>query len=167
MKKLKVLRLACIVSGLTLSGGALAETKGAPTAHPPSGATRSTKTAPTQVGARATAEADEAKKRSEAAKKAGKTEVAKRLASVAATWSKVAAHERRAAELEAEAKEIEKKVLALRAKSEQAVSLLDQTEARRSRALARLMQLGLNDASPQAKAKEADEADKAPVEAQK
>jgi hypothetical protein len=164
VKKSNVARLACIVSGLTLSGGALAETKGPPPSPATQSASTSSKPASSQVGARAEAEAKKAKRRSDEAAQAGKPLIAERLTSLAATWSKVAAHERRAAELEAEAKETEKKVLELRANAKKAVSLLDQTEARRSRALARLMELGLSDASPQTKA---NESDAAPSEAQK
>ena len=64
-------------------------------------------------------------------------------------WLRVAEAQEKAAALEMEAATIEKNTLKLRQQAKRAESLVEQTEARRARALGRLKTLGLSDASPQ------------------
>lgn len=78
-------------------------------------------------------------------KKAGQHLVAERLEGAAAIWDKVAAHQESAAKLEADAAQIERKTLEIKSQARRAHSLVEQTETRRARALARLRELGLSE----------------------
>jgi hypothetical protein len=134
-----------VLSGLSISGSALAAESGpeapAPEAStPPPQATK--KTAP---GAAAQKNAEDAGERAAEAAKSGKTLVAKRLKKLAGIWKRVAAAQEKAAKLEEEAAAIERQTLELKSKARKAHSLVEQTENRRARALARLRKLGLSD----------------------
>lgn len=100
----------------------------------------------TPPGEYAKAKALDARKRALEAKKAGKSLAAERLEKAAATWEKVARHQEGAAKLEEDAAQIERKTLDLKSQARRARSLVEQTETRRSRAVARLRELGLSDA---------------------
>lgn len=88
-------------------------------------------------------QADEAESRAKQASSAKKTLVAARLTDLAQLWRRVAEEETKAAALEKAASELERETLELESKARRAASLLEQTEARRARAAARLSQLGL------------------------
>lgn len=118
----------------------------------------SQKRAPSEAKARRTppghaarSKAQNARQRAQEAKKSGKTLVAERLEKAASTWEKVARHQEEAAKLEEDAAQIEKKTLDLKAQARRAHSLVEQTETRRARAVARLRELGQSDlpSSPQ------------------
>lgn len=79
------------------------------------------------------------------AKKAGQGLVAERLEAAATIWDKVAAHQEKAAKLEADAAKIERKTLEIKSQARRAHSLVEQTETRRARAIARLRELGLSE----------------------
>jgi hypothetical protein len=99
----------------------------------------------TSPGQFATNKAKDTRVRAQKAKKSGQSLVAERLEKAAATWEKVARHQEAAAKLEADAARIERKTLDIKSQARRAHSLVEQTETRRSRALARLRELGLTD----------------------
>lgn len=88
--------------------------------------------------------------RAATARKAGQQLVAERLQAAAKIWDKVAAHQEKAAKLEADAAQIERKTLEIKSQARRAHSLVEQTETRRSRAVARLRELGLSEPSEDA-----------------
>lgn len=122
---------------------------------------------PSSVGRTARAKAKDARARASEADGSGQELVAKRLEKVATIWEKVARHQERAAKLEEEAAKIERETLDLKSKARRAHSLVEQTETRRARALARLRDLGLSEAPAMENTTEPDAApaasgDKAP-----
>lgn len=84
-----------------------------------------------------------ATRREEEAKRGGKTGLAQRLAALSTRWLAVVEALRTASKLEAEAADLEKERLRVREQTDRVITLLEQTEARRARALARLQELGL------------------------
>lgn len=108
-------------------------------------------TAPSAVAGRPVSEAtrnareqaSRAQKRAESARTDGKRLVAARYAQAQKMWLQVAATLERAATLEKQAAQLESETTELEARSRRAATLVEQTEARRARAWARLKELGL------------------------
>lgn len=98
----------------------------------------------TPPGQSAREKAKHAQTRAREAKKAGKQLVAERLENAARIWEKVASHQEKAAKLEEDAANIERKTLDIKSQARRAHSLVEQTETRRARAVARLRELGLS-----------------------
>jgi hypothetical protein len=84
-----------------------------------------------------------ATRREEEAKRSGKTGLAQRLSALSTRWLAVMDALRAASKLEAEAAALEKERIQVREQTDRVITLLEQTEARRARALARLQELGL------------------------
>src|SRR5690606_6974887 len=97
------------------------------------------------AGGQAKAEADQASVRESKSRAAGQSVIADRLAALAKLWLRAAVATRKAAELELQADTIERETLELEAQARRGASLVEQTEARRSRALGRLKELGLEE----------------------
>ncbi len=115
------------------------------------------------MGEAATQSAAHADERSKQAEAARKPLVAERLKDLSRLWKRVAEEEKRAAEQEKLAAELEEKTLDLESKARRASSLLEQTEARRARALARLQQLGIEVPLEKSSAKPESTASEAPA----
>lgn len=88
-------------------------------------------------------QAEAATRREEEAKRSGKANLAQRLSALSTRWRAVIQAVRTASKIEAEAAALEQERIEVREKTERTVTLLEQTEARRARALARLQELGL------------------------
>jgi hypothetical protein len=86
---------------------------------------------------------DSAKRRQAEAERAGQTGLARRLAALSARWLAVIDALEAAAKLEAEAARLEDERIHVQEQTDRLISLVEQTEARRARALARLQALGL------------------------
>lgn len=84
-----------------------------------------------------------ATRREEEAKRSGKTGLAQRLSALSTRWLAVMDALRAASRLEAEAAALEKERIRVQEQTDRVITLLEQTEARRARALARLQELGL------------------------
>lgn len=107
----------------------------------------------------AEARAAAAKARQKEAEVAGKRALAERLSALVAQWNRVADAQRRAIGWETQAATAEQKNHELEAQVGRTMTLVEQTEARRARALARLRELGLTEADapiPEPPAAEAD-----------
>lgn len=150
MKEAKLLAVACLV--LTLSSGKVWAAEPHDDKVPPVAAENSPPARSGIVGARAESRAKDTEKQATEAESQGKALIAKRLLALSQIWRRVAEAERQAAEVERKVRELESKSLTLQDQSRRAAALIEQTEARRARALGRLQQLGLSDASPQTKA---------------
>jgi hypothetical protein len=150
VKEAPRLTLICLVLATSAATASGAETKKAAKAsvHTPQGPAPVSQ----RVGERAEAKAKDADEKKKQAESKGKTLVAGRLFDLAAIWRKVAAAEVRAAEVEEKSRQVEEATLEIQARWKRAKALIEQTEARRSRAFARLQKLGLDDASPQSEA---------------
>lgn len=94
--------------------------------------------------ASAAQEVAQAKERQAEAARNGDTDRARRLEALASQWERVRKARIQAAKLETAATRLEKKNLELEAQAARAITLVEQTEARRARALARLRKLGLD-----------------------
>lgn len=120
-----------------------ASTESRPAAAPTKSAEgQQSETPPSQFAQK---KAKDLRSRAAKAKKAGQGLVAERLEAAAALWDKVAAHQEKAAKLEGDAAKIERKTLELKSQARRAHSLVEQTETRRARAVARLRELGLSE----------------------
>lgn len=97
-----------------------------------------------EVGAPARPQAKVIERRDEA-QKAGKTGLVARFDALLTTLARVDRAERLAAELARKVEELQRKSVELERRAARAVTLIEQTEARRARALARLQELGLNE----------------------
>lgn len=140
-------RSALLTSILTLvsePSWAEKKTSGAPAAKQREGKTEP-KVRRTPPGEAATLKALDARARARKAKEAGEQRVAERLEKVALIWEKVADHQEKAAKLEEDAAQIERRILDIKSQARRAHSLVEQTETRRARALARLRELGMSD----------------------
>jgi len=84
-----------------------------------------------------------AAEREEEAKRSGNVALARRLSALASRWQAVVTALRTAADVEAKATALEQQRLDVREQTERLITLLEQTEARRARALARLQELGI------------------------
>lgn len=110
---------------------------------------RATKAPPQTTAGRAALEkAEDARARAKKARAGGNDAIAKRLLRAAALWKKTAALQIEAAKLERQAASIERKTLELKSQARRARLVVEQTESRRARALARLRELGLDDEAP-------------------
>jgi|GEM_PF-2420172 len=119
----------------------------APSAKPSEPAKAAT-TAPTASKAPASTEReqqalDAAKRRQAEAERAGDSGLARRLAALSTRILEVIDALEAAAKLEAEAAAIEDERIRVQEQTDRLISLVEQTEARRARALARLQALGL------------------------
>gem|GEM_PF-2729300 len=130
---------SCLLAGAMSASPALAAKEKSPASE------KKTEVAE-KVGARAAAAATDATKRSEARSKAGKKVLAERLKSLASIWTRVSETQKKAVALEKKANRLEAKALELEAQSRQARSLVEQTETRKARALAKLREMGINEA---------------------
>jgi len=86
---------------------------------------------------------DGAARRQAEAERAGEVGLARRLAALSARWTKVLDALATAAKLEAEAARLEDERIAVQEETDRLITLVEQTEARRARALAKLQALGL------------------------
>lgn len=102
--------------------------------------------APAPTFEREEAAVADAKRREVVAERSGQTELARRLSALSARWQAVIEALRAAAQLEAEAGAIEDERIEVQEQTDRLVTLVEQTEARRARALARLQALGLEPA---------------------
>jgi hypothetical protein len=84
-----------------------------------------------------------AKRRQAEAERTGQTGLSRRLSALSARWTKVLGALGTAARLEAEAAKLEDERIAVQEETNRLTTLVEQTEARRARALARLQALGL------------------------
>jgi hypothetical protein len=109
--------------------------------------TASSKTAPAEADV--LSKATDATRRAKAARQSDKPLVADRYENLHSIWLKVAEAMRKAVEFEKKAALLENQTSEIESKSRKAVIVLEQTEARRARAVARLEQLGLIPAPPQ------------------
>jgi hypothetical protein len=91
-------------------------------------------------------ELESAKRRQAEAERAGEVGLARRLAALSARWTKVLDALATAAKLEAEAARLEGERIAVQEETDRLTTLVEQTEARRARALAKLQALGLESA---------------------
>lgn len=89
------------------------------------------------------AKAKDALERGDQARLAGDTAHAALLDELAFEWAGTAVDLARAAELEARAAEVEKQAAELEARAKRALTLIEQTVARRGKALRRLQELGV------------------------
>ena len=95
------------------------------------------------AGGQAQSEADQASDRENKSRTGGHTLIADRLAALAKMWLRVAVAQRKAAALELQADALERETIELEAQARRGASLVEQTDARRARALGRLQELGL------------------------
>ncbi len=146
MNRSHTIRIALVGCALTLLAPSTwaADDQAAPTRKDARAAKPEPKPAASASGT-VRAKAEDARRRASEANKSGKKLVADRLEKVATIWDKVARHQEQAAKLEREAAEIERETLKLNSKARRAHSLVEQTETRRARALARLRELGLRE----------------------
>lgn len=93
-------------------------------------------------------QAEHAKQRQAQAQKAGRKDLALRLQALEKQWREVLQTLKQTAQLEEQAVETEKKLLEVEAQTERAHLLVEQTEARRERALHRLRELKLEPKAP-------------------
>ncbi len=97
-----------------------------------------------ELGAAADRARANALERQAEAERAGNIAVARRLEALAAQWARVKEARIQATKREAAATQLEEENLELEARVARAVTLVEQTEARRARALARLRELDLD-----------------------
>jgi hypothetical protein len=93
---------------------------------------------------------ESAKRRQAEAERTGEVGLARRLAALSARWTKVLDALATAVKLEAEATRLEDERIAVQEETDRLVTLVEQTEARRARALAKLQALGLEPPAPEA-----------------
>src|SRR6478735_6616346 len=86
---------------------------------------------------------ESAERRQAEAERAGDVGLARRLAALSARWTKVLDALATAVKLEAEAARLEDERIAVQEETDRLTTLVEQTEARRARALAKLQALGL------------------------
>jgi len=116
-----------------------------PTAAPPAAAPPAKESAskPAQPAAREQKALESAQQRKAEAERSGNEGLARRLAGLSARWVQVIEALGHASTLEAEASALEEERIRVQEQTDRLVTLLEQTEARRARALAQLQALGL------------------------
>lgn len=134
---------ALFITLLALGPTALAEPPQRP-GTPPASEPTTTSTKET-FSNRATVEQKRAKQELERVRGTKAGALAPRLEQLIAEWALVVRENEETARLEADADRLEGELLELERRAEQAVLLLEQTDARRSQALTRLRELGLEE----------------------
>lgn len=132
---------------LALSSPALAEE---PARATPPAAPQDAPSVATPRDAPASRELSQAQARKAQAESAGQTKLLARFDALISSWQGVVDALQKTAELEARADQLEQRILEIDAQARRAEHLVEQTEARKARAWARLQSLGLEptDAAP-------------------